>query len=104
MEIEYSNSKLKKDFESRRRLKKSYGNFLPGLENRLSELLAADCLAEITHEPPPRRHKLVGDWCGCWGIKVTKNHRLVVRPVGEFDENDLRTVTKVRIEAIIDYH
>jgi len=104
MEIEYSNSKMKKDFEDKRRLRKNYGKLLPGLENRLSELRAANCLADITHEPPPKRHKLTGNWDDCWGLKVSKNYRLVVRPLGDFDINDQTTITKIRIETIIDYH
>lgn len=104
MDIEYADSKMKKDFEARRRLRKSYSSFLPGLENRLSELQAANCLADIPHGPPPKRHKLIGNWEGCWGIKVTKNYRLVIRPIGDFDIIDPATITKIKIEALIDYH
>jgi proteic killer suppression protein len=104
MDIEYADSKMEKDFESRRRLEKKYGSLLPGLANRLSELRAANCLADIPHEPPPKRHKLSDNWDGCWGIKVTKNYRLVIRPIGDFDINDQTTITKMKIEAIIDYH
>lgn len=104
MDLEYSGSKMRRDFEDRGRLRRNYGSYLPGLENRLSELRAADNLAQITHEPPPKRHKLAGNWEGCWGINVTKNHRLVIRPVGMFDPDNLSTVTHIKIEALIDYH
>ena len=47
---------------------------------------------------------LTGNFEGCWGIDLSKNIRLVIRPVGEFDPDDLTTITSVCIVDIQDYH
>lgn len=104
MDIEFASTRMGKDLSSRRRIAKQYGHIQIGLENRLSELWAADSLGDITPEPPPRRHKLTGDRADCWGINVSKNWRLVLQPIGEYDPDDLHTITKVKIVSIEDYH
>ena len=104
MDIEFASTQMEKDLTNRRRIAKQYGHIQTKLENRLSELWAANCLADITHEPPPRRHKLQGDRADCWGIDVSKNWRIVLQPIGELDPDDPATITKVKIVSIEDYH
>ncbi|MGN0071992.1 MAG: type II toxin-antitoxin system RelE/ParE family toxin [Atopobiaceae bacterium] len=104
MEIEYASKRLEKDLTSRRRMAKEYGHIQYRLENRLSEIWAAKSLADISFEPPPRRHRLEGNRAGLWGIDVSKNWRIVLEPRGKFDPSDLHTITHVRIVAIEDYH
>ncbi len=104
MEVEYASSRMEKDLTNRRRIARQYGCIQMKLENRLSELWAAGCLADITHEPPPRRHKLTGNRADCWGVDVSKNWRIVLQPVGEFNPDDSTTITKVKIVSIEDYH
>lgn len=104
MEIEFAGARMKKDLSNRRRIAKQYGHIHTSLENRLSELWAANSLGDITSEPPPRRHKLTGDRAGCWGINVSKNWRIVLRPIGDYDPDDLYTITRVKIISIEDYH
>lgn len=104
MVVEYANSRMEKDLTLPRRIARQYGHIQPSLENRLSELRAAVSLGDITPEPPPRRHKLTGNRADCWGIDVSRNWRIVVQPMGEFDPDDLHTITKVKIVSIEDYH
>lgn len=104
MEIKYATKTLGKVLGDERLIQKSYGPIAGKLILRLSDLRVADNLSQITHLPPPRRHKLVGDWKGCWGIDLSKNQRLVIRPIGEYDIENLETINTVRIEAIEDYH
>lgn len=87
-----------------RLLRKYYSNDYVKIRNRLSELLAADSLAEIPVVPPPRRHKLSGDMVDCWGIDYSKNDRIVIQPVGEYDINSLDTIKEVKILRLEDYH
>lgn len=93
-----------KVLESERLIQRNYGHISQKLIMRMSDLRVAENLAQISHLPPPRRHKLSGDWEGCWGIDLSKNHRLIVRPIGNCDPVILETVQRIRIESIEDYH
>lgn len=104
MEIEYAEKSMMKTLESEQLIRKKHGDIAKRLIMRMSDLRVADNLSQITHLPPPRRHKLSGNWMGCWGIDLSKNQRLVIRPVGIFNPDDLTTITKIRIESIEDYH
>lgn len=104
MNISYSSIKLEKILSNQRLIKKTYTSFHKKIENRLSEIKAANNLNEISHIPPPRRHKLDGMYMNCWGIDISKNFRIIVKPVGNWDENDLTSVENIEIIDICDYH
>ena len=104
MEISYSSKKLEKILKDDRLLHKYYSNDYQRIKNRISEIKAANNLSEIPETPPPRRHKLYGDYKGCWGIDYSKNDRIIIRPVGEFDINDLSSIDTVEIVELEDYH
>lgn len=104
MDIGYANNAMKKTLEDPRLIAKRHGDIARTLTRRMSDLRVAANLSEITHLPPPRRHKLMGSLEGCWGIDVSRNKRLIVRPVGDYDPEDLTTITAIRIEDITDYH
>lgn len=104
MEISYASNKLEKILTNERMIKKQYTSFYKKILNRMSEIRAANNLDEIPHIPPPRRHKLEGDYNDCWGIDVSKNYRIVLKPTGEWNEADLRTINQIQILSIEDYH
>ena len=104
MEIFYSSTKLEKILTDPRLLKKYYSNDYERITNRLSELRLANSLNEIPEVPPPRRHKLSGNRRNCWGINYSKNDRIVICAVGEFDINDLTTIKAIEILDLEDYH
>lgn len=104
MDIEYANNAMRKALEDPRIMAQKYGNIAKTLAHRMSDLRVASSLSEITHLPPPRRHKLTGNLEGCWGINVSRNMRLVIRPIGDFDPENLTTIVAIRIEDITDYH
>lgn len=104
MKISYSSNKLEKQLTDIRLMKKYYSNDFVKLRNRLSELAVASNLAQVSELPPPRRHKLKGDRDACWGIDISKNDRIVLRPVGAFDIHDLESITEIEIIEIEDYH
>lgn len=104
MIIHYDSKKLEKILTNPRLLKKYYGNDFSRISNRLSEMRAANNLEEIPETPPPRRHKLAGNYKECWGIDYSKNDRIIIAPTGEFDINDLSTITEVTILNLEDYH
>ncbi|WP_342476870.1 plasmid maintenance system killer protein [Paenibacillus sp. FSL H7-0350] len=104
MNISYNNTKLEKVLTNERSIKREYTLFHKKLINRMSELRVANNLEEIPHVPPPNRHKLSGDYNDCWGIDVSKNFRIVLRPIGEWEASDLRTIQNVEIITVEDYH
>lgn len=104
MEVHYGSRRLKKTLGSERLVVRYYGELAHNLLNRLTELKAARSLLDIPETPPPARHKLKGKLAGCWGIWLSPNWRLIVRPYGSFDVNDLSTIGAVVIESIEDYH
>ena len=104
MRIHYSSTKLEKILTDERLLKKYYGSDSFKIGNRLSELRVANYLSEIPDIPPPRRHKLTGNHKGCWGVDYSKNDRIILKPTGEFDINDLTSIIEVLIIDLEDYH
>lgn len=104
MKVYYSSNRQQKILTDFRLLKKFYSNNFVNISNRLSELRAAENLNQIPEVPPPRRHKLQGDLQGCWGINYSRNNRIVIRPAGEFDINDLSTINQITIIKLEDYH
>lgn len=95
----------KKILTNERMIKKTiYSVFIKKIINRMSEIRAANNLDEIPHLPPPRRHKLEGDYNDCWGIDISKNFRIVLKPIGKWNESDLKTINEIKILSIEDYH
>lgn len=104
MVITYSSKKIEKKLTDLRLLKKYYSNDFNRIINRLSELRAANNLLEIPECPPPRRHKLSGKLQDCWGIDYSKNYRIIIRPIGDYDYNDLSSIKEIEIVDLEDYH
>ena len=104
MELSFSSKKMEKILQNERRLKQFYANDYKKIGNRLTELKLADNLACISNIPPPRRHKLTGERSECWGIDYSKNDRIVIKPIGDFDAEDLSTIVNIKILALEDYH
>ncbi|AIU80840.1 MULTISPECIES: type II toxin-antitoxin system RelE/ParE family toxin [Bacillus amyloliquefaciens group] len=104
MKISFATRKLEKILTNERLIKKEYTLFYKKVINRISEIRVANNLDEIPHVPPPRRHKLDGDYNDCWGIDISKNFRIVLRPIGDWDESELKSINEIEILSIGDYH
>lgn len=104
MLLHYSDNKSEKILTNERLIIRKYGKLAEKIMNRLSELRAAGCLEDIPPVPPPRRHKLVGNMEGHWGIDISKNFRIIIEPYGDFNIDDLSTITEITILQIEDYH
>jgi len=103
LKIKYSNNKLKKILEDPRIAKKFYPKEFNGIQNRMTELRAVSKLSLISCEPPPRRHKLKGRYSGHWAVSISKNKRLIFKPVNE-ELIDPEDITEIIIVDITDYH
>ena len=101
MELFYSN-KLSKKLKSDSTIVRQFGKAADNVILCISILEGADNLKLVPNVPPTRRHKLSGNLKGYWAIDVTKNYRLIFKPMD--DEEDLEKIEKIFLEDIVDYH
>ncbi|MGV8153584.1 MAG: hypothetical protein ACLKAL_03430 [Alkaliphilus sp.] len=87
-----------------RLLKKKYAAGAKSIMKRIIELKAVTSLDEIPTGPPPVRHKLSGRFADCWSVRYSPQCRIVFKPVGKYKINDLKTINKIEIVFIGDYH
>lgn len=104
MKIYYESKKQERILTDLRLIKKYYGKASESMANRLSELRVANNLNEIPEVPPPRRHKLTGNYKGYWGVSFSRNSRIILKPVGNFIIDDLTSITEIAIVDLVDYH
>ena len=106
MRISFSSRKLEKQLTDERQMKQAYGDLAGRLKLRLDLLRAVNTLADVSHQPPPRRHKLEPPWEGHYAVDISGNWRLIFRPVGMAgkDHADLQNISAVEITKIVDYH
>ena len=80
------------------------------LQQRLMELKAASCLADISKVPPPRCHQLSGDRGGQLSVDLEHPYRLLFIPandpipVKQDGGLDWAKVTEIEIVEIVDTH
>lgn len=104
MEISFINSKLQKTCEDHSKLKAKYGALqAQRIIRRINELQAAANLYDITQLPQARLHPLLGDRKGQFAVDIVHPQRIILIPLNG-DVADLKTVTIVEINAILDYH
>ena len=94
--------KVERSFIDQQSLKADYGRLADRIEMVLSVLRLADNLYEVPNVPPTRRHKLTGNFQGCWALDIDKNRRMIVKP--NVDSDDLKRINELEILEIVDYH
>lgn len=104
MDISFSSKKIRKEFESERKLVKSYG--LPQarkITQRINEIEAAESLYDIFCNPSARLHQLSGNYKGKFAIDLIHPFRLIIEALdGEL--TNLRSITNINIIKVEDYH
>lgn len=80
------------------------------INQRISQLQAADNLEVMKTLPGARCHELTGNYKGCLAVDVSGNYRLIFRPDNdplprkEDGGLDWIQVTIIEIQEISDYH
>lgn len=112
MNIVFTSKKLAKLCNSMLELKKAYG--LPKarkIGQRLLELAAAATLADLSHLPPQRCHKLEGNRAGQFAVDTIHPYRIVFEPAhdpvpispdGSIDRSQVTAICI--LEVNLDYH
>ena len=112
MDIYFQTRQLEKMCNDFKQAKKKLGeeNAIK-LNQRLSELLAAENLGVISHVPPPRLHSIEGiRGQNMYGLDLKHPFRLVIKignnpvPVDDKGNIDKRKVTSIIVCNVEDYH
>jgi plasmid maintenance system killer protein len=111
MEINFVSRKLQKACNSEKEMRAKFGKPLAErLQQRLTELKAAETLEDVSRLPPARCHELSQDREGQLAVVLVQPQRLIFEP----DHNpvprkpdgglDWTQVTRIRVIEITDYH
>ena len=111
MNIVFKTKKLQKICNNDKQLQKEFGQEqAKKIRLRLDDLMAAECLQDISPFPPPRRHELVGNMKGKFSVDVKHPYRLIFEPAIQppplKDDRgiDLEQITVIRILGVEDTH
>lgn len=105
MDIVFKTNKLEKRFNSEKELIKAYGaKNAKIIKMRMSFLRAASSLSTVPVTPPFYRHKLKGNYKGCYAVSLKHPFRLIFRPVQGGCDSELAEVTVIEIITVEDYH
>ena len=94
--------KVDKKFKDQRALKAYFGKLADRIEMVISILRFVDNLGEVPNVPPTRRHKLIGNYDGCWALDIDKSRRMIIKPIVE--SNILEEIDELEIVDVVDYH
>lgn len=106
MEAHYDNKIIETLFNNFNLMKRDHGQELTKkIKKRYSQLMAADTFYDFLGLTLGKPHSLTGNRAGCYGIWVTANIRLIVKPIAtDLSAETLKTCTKFIIKGVEDYH
>lgn len=110
MEIHYKTKKLERSLTTDKGLIRTYGNLAKKIKKRMQQLKSAPNLSVIASLPALCLHPHIGKNKGIWSIDIHRNWRILFKidqdpiPTLEDGSVDIKKVTIIRIESIIDPH
>jgi toxin HigB-1 len=111
MEVSFATRKMQKACSSGKKMRQVWGAALAQkLQQRLTELLAADSLADLSRLPSARCHELTGDRAGQLSVDLTHPYRLLFKPDDDPIPRksdgglDWAKVTKIVVLEVCDTH
>lgn len=103
MEVAYEDHHLRKLCTDEREMRKKRSDLAPKIKLRIKALETADTVGELeTHDPLGYWHPLTVDLNGLWSGRLSRNHRILIRPEGDGEAVDAVAVTVVDVGK--DYH
>lgn len=107
MEYFAETKKLTKILNDPRLIQKNFGKSrAKRIQERLDEFDAAETLAQIPSDPPPRCHPLKGQLAGKFAVDVSGNYRMIFEGYDKNDQfcTDKDEIVTIQITTIEDYH
>lgn len=111
MIIRFNTQKLAKTINIEKKRRGKYGpKAAAKIEQRLNELSAADTLADMANFLAARCHELTGQFKGWYSVDLPMPYRLVFVPdhdpipMTEDGGHDLKAITEIQINGILDTH
>lgn len=111
MVIEFASKRMQKACSSGKHMRKEWGDQMARkLQQRLTELEAAETLADVALLPSLRCHELGGDRKGQLAVDLVHPHRLVFVPAHDPPPTkadgglDWAKVTGIVVVEVVDYH
>lgn len=106
MKLKYGKPSVEKYFSDFALMNKKIGKDLTRMtKKRYDQLKAATNFSIYFSTGLGRPHPLYENLKGCYGISITGNVRLVIRPdVESLDPDSLKKCDSVIIEGVMDYH
>lgn len=106
IDISYDSKAVEKHFIDFEKMKKKIGvDKTRIVKQRFTELKAADCFKETLMLRLGKPHTLEGDYKGCYGIHITGNYRIVIKPIiEEKTTTALHACNKIIVKGVVDYH
>jgi len=106
VKISYSNSKLEQLYSDPLKLQKKIGfDLAKCVVKRIDQFTAATTFGMYLQTGFGKPHPLVGNLDGCFGISLTGNIRIIVKPLIETKEiSEINKCKNLEIGGIVDYH
>ncbi len=106
MEFEYENDSVKELFSDFQLMKKKTdGTFTKLVKKRCDQLRAFDTFADFFASKLGKPHRLSGDKSDCYAVNITRNKRLIIKPVSDnLSPDSLKKCRKIVIVGVEDYH
>jgi toxin HigB-1 len=103
MDVTYEDDRLCKLCTDEREMRKKRSDLAPKIKMRIKALETAATVGELrTHDPLGYWHPLTTNLNGLWSGRLSRNHRILIRPEGDGEAADAVEVTVVEVGE--DYH
>lgn len=107
MQVIFSNRDVQKIVKDSQKLQKKVGLEIGrSLKKRLNQLESANNFNEyLTQSALGKPHPLSGNSDDCYGIVITKNYRLIVKPISDkLDMESLKECKIIDMKGVLEYH
>ncbi len=106
MKFKYENAEVEEYFSDFKLMKKKMGNIIArSIKKRYDNLKAAANFSIYLSTGLGKPHPLFGNLKGYYGISISGNIRLVVRPeTDSLDSASLKECDTIIIKGVVDYH
>jgi proteic killer suppression protein/toxin YoeB len=106
IEIVYDNKKVEDLFSDFSRMQKKCGaDLTKQIKKRFGQIKAAQCFFDYLSLGLGSPHSLEGEFAGCYGISVTGNIRIILKPIcDDLTPESLKACDEAILKGVADYH